>query len=243
MAEQPARSGKPRNRTAHRKTAPTWRQRLTMTLMVWAATALTWLLRATCRIEIVEGAEHVENAVANGQAVVPCGWHQRIITSGLFLRSLVPRGLRIGFLISPSREGEFIARVAKTHNVEVIRGSSSRTGREAMRNLTRAVGDGISPMMYGDGPRGPAGVFKPGAVILASRSGAALFPVGCVASRYWQLQSWDTGQIPKPFARLKIAVGQPWSVGPLDETNQAEDIAERLGEQIKALDAAAEASE
>jgi len=242
MAKQPSRGGNNRTRNKRKKSAPGWRQRLTMTLMVWASTALTWLMRLTCRFEVVEGAEHVERAVDSDQAVIPCGWHQRIITSGLFLRSLVPRGVRIGFLISPSREGEFIARVAKTHSVDVIRGSSSRTGRQAMLNLTEAVGRGVSPMMYGDGPRGPAGVFKPGAVILASRSGAPMFPVGCYATRYWQLQSWDAGQIPKPFTRIRIAVGEPWFVDPLEEAGQAEAIAARLGEHLKALDAAAEAA-
>ena len=175
--------------------------------------------------------------LANDVPVVPCGWHQRIIISALFLRSLIPRGLRLGFLISPSREGEFISRVALAHEALTIRGSSSRTGREAMVALVRAVrSERISPTMYGDGPRGPAGVFKPGAAILARRTGAPLFLVGCAASRYWQLGSWDKGRIPKPFARITIAVGEPWPIGELEDAQHADRISEEIGHRLDELD-------
>lgn len=244
MAEQPDPTGHAGQRRHKPKKTPTWRQRITMRAAAWASMVVIWLLRLTCRIRVVQGAQHVDAMLAaEVPAIVPCGWHQRIIMSGLFLRSLVPRGLRLGFLISPSREGEFIARVARSHGTETIRGSSSRTGKEAMRALTQAVREGISPMMYGDGPRGPAGVFKPGAVILASRSGAPLFLVGCAANRYWQLKSWDSGQIPKPFARLTVAVGEPWRIGPLHGTGQAEDIAGEIGRRLDALDTVAAAAQ
>lgn len=240
---QPADARKNHKRPRRPK-KPTWRQRLTTTAMVWASIALVWIFRLTCRIRVVRGHEHVETMLSRGTPVVPCGWHQRIIISGLFLRSLIPRGFRLGFLISPSREGEFISRVALAHSALTIRGSSSRTGRQAMNALVNAVrADGISPTMYGDGPRGPAGVFKPGAGVLASRTGAPLFLVGCAASRYWQLGSWDKGRIPKPFARITIAVGEPWPIGELDDTGHAEQIAVEIGHRLDALDRIAEAAQ
>lgn len=213
-----------------------------MAAATWASILLVWIFRLTCRIRVVHGREHVETMLARGTPVVPCGWHQRIIISGLFLRSLIRRGLRLGFLISPSREGEFISRVANAHSALTIRGSSSRTGREAMRALVDAVRTrGISPTMYGDGPRGPAGVFKPGAAILASRTGAPLFLVGCAANRYWQLNSWDKGRIPKPFARITIAVGVPWTINAFEDPAHAERIAEEIGDRLDELDRIAEA--
>ncbi|MES1946858.1 hypothetical protein C84B14_05901 [Salinisphaera sp. C84B14] len=194
-----------------------------------------WLLRLSCRIEIVAGGEYLEKVLADGRPVVPCAWHQRLVPSGLFLRSLVDRGMNIGFLISPSREGEFMSRVAHNHRVTPIRGSSSRSGREAMQALTAAVAEGISPMMYGDGPRGPARVFKTGAVILASRTGSPLLLVGAASSRFWQVNSWDSFQVPLPFCRFKIALGEPWPIGPLHDKHEAEAISEQLGRRLDAL--------
>lgn len=227
-------SGKPSGR--RKRDRPEWQQRLSANAFAWAAIVLVWLLRLTCRIRVVEGKEHVEAALASRLVVVPCSWHQRLLTSGLFLRSLVPRGMRMGFLISPSREGDMIARTAAAHSAEPIRGSSSRTGREAIRALSRAIAEGVSPTMYGDGPRGPAHVFKPGAVILARRTGAPLWLVGCAASRYWQLKSWDRGQIPKPFALLTIAVGEPLYIDKTDSKRSPEDICVEIGQRLDALD-------
>ncbi|MDA3922977.1 MAG: DUF374 domain-containing protein [Salinisphaera sp.] len=194
-----------------------------------------WLLRLTCRVRIVQGQEHLDAALKQATPVVPCAWHQTLVASALFMRTLSPRGMRIGYLISPSREGRFLCRVARAHKVTPISGSSSRTGREAMCALTQAIAAGISPMMYGDGPRGPARVFKPGAVVLASRSGAPLFLVGAAASRYWQVRSWDRFRIPKPFCRFDIVIDAPWPVGELTGKQQAEDIALALGQQLDAL--------
>jgi len=235
MAAQTDPSQPAGKKTPRKRPPPSLGQRVLRTVSQWGMAGYIWLLRLTCRIKIVEGRQHLEDSLARGTPVVPCAWHQRLVPSGLFLRSLVDRGMNVGFLISPSREGEFMSRVAHNHRVVPIRGSSSRTGKEAMQALTEAVAEGISPMMYGDGPRGPARVFKTGAVILASRSGAPLFLVGAAASRYWQVKSWDTFHVPKPFCCFKIAVGEPWPIGTLHDKQDAEDIAEELGHRLDAL--------
>ena len=234
MAEKTDRqdaSGKKRRK----RQPPGWRTRVLRIVSQWGMAGYIWLLRLTCRIRVVEGRQYLEDTLAGDTPVVPCAWHQRLVPSGLFLRSLVPRGMNVGFLISPSREGEFMSRVAHNHRVTPIRGSSSRTGKEAMQALTEAVREGVSPMMYGDGPRGPARVFKTGAVILASRTGAPLFLVGAAASRYWQVKSWDSFQVPKPFCTFYIAIGEPWPIGSLGGPHQAEDIAKELGHRLDAL--------
>lgn len=183
------------------------------------------------------GATNVDAALARGTAI-PCGWHQQIITSCVFLGELIPRGLRIGFLISPSRDGEFVARVAKRHQAEIMRGSSSHTGSQTLKAIIKGTRQGISPTMYADGPRGPARVFKPGTVLLAKRTGTPIMPVGCAASRYWRFNSWDQTRIPKPFARLTIAVGDLWLVS--DDKRDMEEIARQVGHEIDELTAVAE---
>lgn len=214
-------------------------QRVLTAVAEWVLSRYIWLLCLTCRIRVVHGGADLEAVLAAGRAdgrpVVPCAWHQSLVSSAIFMRAQRRRGLQVGFLISPSREGRFMSGVAHAHRMTAIRGSSSRTGKAAMAALTEAVRGGISPMMYGDGPRGPAQVFKPGAVVLASRSGAPLLLVGAVASRYWQLRSWDACHIPMPFCRLDVAIGMPWSVGALDGPDHAQTLAGELGQRLKTL--------
>jgi len=228
-----------RKKRTRKRDRPQWRQKLELYGVAFAAIFYIWLLRLTCRIRVVEGQQHLDTALAAGTAVVPCAWHQRIVPSGLFLRSLTRWNMIVGFLISPSREGEIMSRLAHAHGVTPIRGSSSRTGSQALESLAEAVEKGVSPMMYGDGPRGPAGVFKPGAVILASRTGAPLFLIGAAVDRFWRLKSWDATHVPKPFSCFHIAIGEPMYVDALEGTQQAEDIAAVISQRLDALDAAA----
>jgi len=63
-----------------------------------------------------------------------------------------------------------------------------------------------------DGPRGPAGIVKAGAVRLANAAGAAIVPFYVSADRAWYFRSWDRFMLPKPFARVTIRFGDiiPW---------------------------------
>lgn len=221
-----------RRRKRKKSRRPDWLQRSLQVAMIVVFSLFIWVLRLTCRVRIVSGKEHADAAVARG-AVVPCGWHAQLLPIGLGLLTLRSRGLRIGFLISPSREGEFIARVATHHGTHALRGSSSRTGREALTAMSEGLKAGISPTIFADGPRGPARACKPGAVILAQRTGVPIMPVACRMDRYWQIKSWDGTQIPKPFARVSVAVGALWDVA--CEEQEISELAGQLGECIDDL--------
>ena len=60
-----------------------------------------------------------------------------------------------------------------------------------------------------DGPRGPARVAQPGAVWLAGATGHPILPFHIEADRFWAVNSWDRTQIPKPFATVALAIGEP----------------------------------
>lgn len=216
-----------------------WRQRLPIMLLAALVSTYIRLVIWTCRIKVVHGQQHREDAIARG-VFIPCGWHQRLFISGIFLLTLKRHGVQPGFLISPSREGEFIARVARAHNTAVMRGSSTRTGREAMAAMRRGIADGISPMIFGDGPKGPPGQFKVGAVVLSNRSGTPVLPIGCALDRYWTLKTWDQTRIPKPFARMTIALGPLQSCASDSNAAWADDAAATLAREIDALTAIAE---
>jgi hypothetical protein len=117
--------------------------------------------------------------------------------------------VKLGFLISPSVDGEIGAMIVRRMGGEVIRGSSSHTGARALRDYyTALVQDHVSPAITPDGPRGPPWKFKPGAVLLAQLSQRPIIPMAYAASRAWKIQ-WDQFVIPKPLARIAIAIGEP----------------------------------
>jgi lysophospholipid acyltransferase (LPLAT)-like uncharacterized protein len=118
-------------------------------------------------------------------------------------------GVKLGFLISPSVDGELGAMLVRSVGAEVIRGSSTHTGARALRDYYQALAhDNVSPAITPDGPRGPARKFKPGAVLLAQLSQRPIIPMAYAASRAWKIK-WDRFVIPKPFARIAIVVGEP----------------------------------
>ena len=81
-----------------------------------------------------------------------------------------------------------------------------------MRDMHNVMKEGTSIITAADGPVGPAYFFKSG-VIMTSRIGnAPMLPIACAADRAWYLKRWDDFMIPKPFAKIAVAVGEPHSV-------------------------------
>jgi lysophospholipid acyltransferase (LPLAT)-like uncharacterized protein len=164
---------------------------------------------ASCRIVRVEGAEHLDAALAEAPSLLPCYWHQHELFCGRYLYLQMRRGLKLGVLISPSVDGEVPAWIARRLGASVIRGSSTRTGARALRDYYQLlVQDGISPVITPDGPTGPRFVFKPGALLLAQLSGRPLLPMAYSASRAWFF-GWDKFVLPRPFSRIVITIGAP----------------------------------
>jgi lysophospholipid acyltransferase (LPLAT)-like uncharacterized protein len=170
---------------------------------------LWWL---TCRVVRVVGAENLRTALASSPAVIPCYWHQHQLFCARYLLQQRSLGLKVGFLISPSVDGELGAMLVNRVGGYVIRGSSTSTGARALRDYYRALtAEQVSPVITPDGPRGPAFVFKPGAILLAQMSGRPIVPLAYAASRAWKVK-WDRFVIPVPFARIAVAVGEPRQV-------------------------------
>jgi lysophospholipid acyltransferase (LPLAT)-like uncharacterized protein len=162
---------------------------------------------ATCRVVRIEGVEHLEAALAKAPSLVPCFWHQHQAFCAKYLLEQRARGLAVGWLISPSVDGEIPAGLVRAAGGRVIRGSSSHTGARALRDYYLAlVQDNVSPVITPDGPRGPRFKFKPGAILLAQISGRPMLPLAFAASRA-SLVKWDKFVIPWPFARIAIAIG------------------------------------
>lgn len=194
----------------------------------------------SCRVRVL-GAEHLEPALAGG-AVIPVYWHGQQL---FCVRELLARrasGLRLGFLISPSVDGEVPAMLAARAGAVVVRGSSSNTGARALRDYLDVLKDGVSPGITPDGPAGPREEFKQGAVLLAQLSGRPMLPMVMVAGGGWHFRSWDRFLLPYPFARVVVAYGEAVTIPKNATTADKEVWQVKMGERLKALEAEASAA-
>jgi lysophospholipid acyltransferase (LPLAT)-like uncharacterized protein len=161
------------------------------------------------RLVQVTGDEYIADSLTRAPSFIPVYWHQHQVFCIKHLLDKRADGLKVGFLISPSVDGEIGAMLVRAVGAVAIRGSSTHTGARALRDYYQALSkEGVSPAITPDGPRGPPWKFKPGAVLLAQLSGRPMIPLSYAASRAWKIK-WDSFVIPKPWARISLAVGEP----------------------------------
>ena len=178
-------------------------------MLVPVGLSLVRLVWRWSRVVRLLGAGHVAGALQRSPSFIPVYWHQHQLFCVKHLLEQRRAGLRLGFLISPSVDGEIGAMIVRNLGGEVIRGSSSHTGARALRDYYQALAhEGVSPAITPDGPRGPPWKFKPGAVLLAQLSGRPIIPLSYAASRAWKIK-WDRFVIPVPLSRIAVAVGEP----------------------------------
>jgi hypothetical protein len=176
----------------------TLKQRLALAIVPRLASAVIRLLGVTLRFEDVRdlGAPLAFDAPP---PAVYAFWHRCLLTSVWHFRNH-----NVAILISPSFDGELIARTVERFGYVAIRGSSSRSGSLGLRNMHRAYLAGHYCAITADGPRGPAMVAKPGAALLAQLVDSPVGTFYLLPERAWQLRSWDRFLIPKPFSRVFI---------------------------------------
>lgn len=198
------------------------------------------LLWWSYRVERIIGAETAERIATDGRVYGPCYWHQHHVLCTNMIRRWIDKGFRAGFLISASVDGEVPARIARAWGAEVIRGSANQTGALVLRDMREALKRGVSIVTTADGPNGPKYEFKAGAVLMARIAGVPLVPLACAADRAWYLDRWDNFMVPKPFARVVLAVGEPVNVPADVPLDRIEEFRLQMQESIMALMAASE---
>ncbi len=193
------------------------------------------LLGSTLRWR-TDGLEHFDQIRESGRQPIMAFWHGRILPATYYFRR---RGIVV--ITSENFDGEWIAGIIERFGYGTARGSTSRGGRRALLQLVRDMAADQPAGFTIDGPRGPAKVAQPGAIWLAKATGNPVLPFHLEASRHWTLRSWDRTQIPKPFATVALAVGEPFDV-PRDANERAIEDARRMLEQrLHALESRARA--
>ncbi len=189
-------------------------------IIAWVAYILLNLVGRLVRIREI-GAEYYRAMDRRDERYIFTLWHGR-----MFIPIFVQRNRGIVAMVSQHLDGEFIARAVERMGYHTVRGSSTRGGSKALREMVRMIRGGLNGAMMVDGPRGPRGEFKPGTVMLAQLSGAKLIPMTYAASKAKIFDSWDLFLLAKPFSRVVVAYGEPVQVPRhMDDADTREFIA------------------
>jgi lysophospholipid acyltransferase (LPLAT)-like uncharacterized protein len=175
---------------------------------------------------------HILKSIRDGgKKVILAFWHGRI-----FMATYRFRGQGIVVMISRNRDGEYISRIIRRFGYGVARGSSSRGSHGATVEILRAMEKGQDVGLSIDGPRGPRYVAKPGAAFLAKKSGNPVLPFSISVEKKWMIKSWDHFQVPKPFSRAVVLIGNPVYVNgnaSEEEIEMAEAKIQHLLEELR----------
>lgn len=176
--------------------------RVSLLVIPWIFVLLTRAWFFTCRLKVV-GNQHLKAVLQQGTAVAVF-WHYSFPYLFYHLRPY-PAAI----MVSASRDGEYIARVASLLGHVPLRGSSNRGGVRALKGMILQMQEGKHAGIVADGSQGPARKVQPGCILLASKSGKPIFPMVWSASRYLAFKSWDRTAIPLPFAKIYLHYGEP----------------------------------
>lgn len=160
-------------------------------------------------------------------------WHRYLV-----LMRYAYRGARMSVLVSQSWDGELTSQTLAHLGIDTCRGSTTRGGAVALRDLLRRARAGSDLGFTPDGPKGPLRQVQPGVVVAAAMSGLPIVPVAVAADRKRLLRSWDRMLVPLPGARVEFVFGEPLTVAP---RSPVEAGVERLQAALEALDLRAEA--
>lgn len=185
-----------------------------------------WLIRlwrAAVRLRF-HGEEEIRRRERQREPFILAFWHGQQL-----LMRYAYRGAKIAILSSRHKDGDLMAATMRRLGVDTRRGSSTRGGAAGLRALLRRVQEGYDIGLTPDGPKGPAGVVKPGVIQLAAVGRLPIVPVALAASRSRRLRSWDRFLLPLPGSVVHLVYGEPmWVEREADTEAAGRELAARL---------------
>jgi lysophospholipid acyltransferase (LPLAT)-like uncharacterized protein len=195
-----------------------------------AGLVLVKLLSRTYQYRLVD-THNEQQAMHDYGSIVYASWHQRFFPGITFFASRKP----IAIMISQSRDGEMIARVVDILGWKAVRGSSSKGGMRALKEIRQLTGQGYRIGHIVDGPQGPFSVVKSGLITIAQFAAAPIVPVIMSAQRCWVFNSWDRFMVPKPFSKVVIRFAPPIVVPRRLDADAFEKLRQDVEVRIKEL--------
>ena len=212
--------------------APKWHQRLAAELIY----ALVHALAATLRFRLNDLSGYFSDVPQ--EKIIFAIWHNRLALSLILYRRYVAhrdRSRRLVAMVSASRDGGMLAGVLERFGVEPVRGSSSRRGPQAVREMVSWSRRGHDLAITPDGPRGPCYVVQEGVISTAQLTGLPIVPVSYHLNWKIRAKSWDRFQIPLPFARCEITMGKVLRVPRETDAAGREELRKQLEAELRAI--------
>jgi lysophospholipid acyltransferase (LPLAT)-like uncharacterized protein len=200
-ADSPLRGRRSGVITPHRAA---WRQRFLGRLIFVSARTM----EASLRFRLEDESGFFTNVP--DERVVFATWHNRLALALSIHNRYVRRrdtSRRLAAMVSASRDGGMLARILELFEIQPVRGSTSRRGPQALRELTGWAERGHDLAITPDGPRGPAYKVQEGVISLAQLTGFPIVPVTLNLNWKLKLPSWDRFQMPLPFGRCEVRTG------------------------------------
>lgn len=204
--------------------------------VIWSGMLFLKIWYKTLRVKrqdpmgVTTGAEEGNYAVAM--------WHNRILGMlPLFHKKFRYNTVAVA---SKSKDGQVISDCIVHFGIETIRGSSNKEGKNkggaaALIACINELKKGHNICFTVDGPRGPLYKAQPGILKASQKSGAKILPISVNMNSYWQLKSWDKMQIPKPFSKVEILIGEPITIEKGWDDEKLKEELEKLDQTLMAL--------
>ncbi|MCK5353385.1 DUF374 domain-containing protein [bacterium] len=199
----------------------------------WVSSRALLLHQWTWQLE-VEGRDGFDKLVENGDRFIICFWHGKYVP-------ILPlmRGVDGCVFTSATRNGDIIARISSDFGFGCTQ-IPDRGPRRSLRLMEAALSRFQVAGIAVDGPLGPYHQVKQGIIRLATGLGFYLLPVSVEARRKFVLNKrWDLLEIPFPFTRVCLVIGEPIAAPDLLGTEGIATGSRKLGHALESLDARA----
>lgn len=198
-------------------------------LITYFLTVLIRLTGITTSVKQVNN-KALTRAIKKHGSVILATWHQNIFFSIWLLRKK-----ELTALISSSEDGEIISNVFNNYGFSAVRGSSTRGGIPAIKQLIDLLKKGNSVAITPDGPLGPPKKIQSGVILLAKFANVPIIPWHYEPKNHWKLNSWDNHKIPKPFTSIIESFGEPFYVPKKLFPEEVPSLCEKLEASLEEL--------
>lgn len=157
-------------------------------------------------------------------------WHGLMLPVWKFFSRYNPTAV-----VSLSKDGEVLSDILEKWNYKLIRGSSSKGGKEVLESIVEQAHDGLT-LITPDGPQGPIYEFKAGSVIASQRSGVPLILCGVnIKSKFTFKKSWDRFELPCPFSKIILNFSAPLNIDKEIVKDEIDKLLKDCGNKLKEL--------
>ena len=186
------------------------------------------LITITCRVKSHNRSKY-DDLVASKSSFVLSMWHNCSTIAGWVMRRS-----SVTVMVSDSRDGEYVSRLAILFGISTMRGSTSSGSAKAVRAALGLISKNKPIAITLDGPRGPKYKMQHGALWFAAAGKVPIVPLHIEANRQWVLKSWDQHRFPKPFSTIHVGFGDPIFIERASLEENIEKIAQEVEQKMVA---------